>query len=303
MMWAQGKAHDEVCSSIDVEVLNAEKTTFVTPDGIKKEIARLGFKPVGQPVDHINTDAIESKLKKSEYLESVDCAVAANGHLVVRVKQIVPLMRVFDSNCDTPYYLNRYGKRMMATSHFHADVPIVQGAFTSKFPASRLLPLIEYAQGDSLLNSLITMVSVRDSNNIFIVPAIYGHVVNLGDLSNLNNKFDKLRAFYRCVLPSKGYEYYDTISVKWSYQIAATRKGWKPKEKIVMDSTDMTDETDLADIQGLNMAPAKPQPAAQPKPKAAAQPKAATQPKAAQPKATAQPKANPAPAQQPKKNI
>ncbi len=287
--WANHKSVLEPCTGIDVVIVNADSSTFVTPEGIRKDLERMGYKPVGLPVSRINTDDIEAKLTKSDYLENVDCAINSNNHLLIRVTQIVPVMRVHDSNTDTPYYINKNGKRMLSSLIYKADVPVVEGSFSKRFPATRMIPLVEYIQQDTLLRNLVTMVSVRDSNNIYIVPAISGHVVNLGNLDNLKSKFDKLLAFYRTVLPVKGYEYYDTISVKWNYQVTATRRNKRVIQKIEVDSTDLEGDIDLESLQG-SPSQAKPQaaatkPQATPKPQPAAAPK--PQAAAAKPQATA----------------
>jgi len=246
--WAAGKAQREVCTAIDVEVLNADSTSFVTPEGILSEMNRMGLKAVGLPVSKINTDFIENKLRESVYLESAECVIAANNHLIIRVKQIVPVLRVFDGN--SSYYMNSDGKRMVSSPNFIADVPVVQGKFTQAFPATRLLPLVEYINADPTLKELVTMISVRDSNNVFIIPAISGHVVNLGTPTNFESKFKRLTAFYKKVLPYKGYSYYDTISVKWNHQVVGTKRLKKVKEAYVPDSTDLQNDDDF-DLETL----------------------------------------------------
>lgn len=241
--WARGKASQTVCTQIDVEIINNDSSSFVTPEGVKAEMARLGLKAVGLPIDKINTQNMESKLRMSEYFENVECFVASNGHLVIRVEQIVPVLRVFESD-STSYYLNHNGKHLAAGANFFADVPVVSGNFNKRFPATRLLPLMEYIDSKDELKTLINMVTVRDSANILIVPNIDGHVVNLGTLDNYKSKLDKLLVFYREVLPHKGYNYYDTISLKWDYQVVATKSvKAPPKTPIVIDAEDLEGDT------------------------------------------------------------
>ena len=108
--------------------------------------------------------------------------------------------------------------------------------------------MIEYVEADSLLSSLVTMYTMRDSNNIFITPAIHGHVVNMGDCDNFEAKFRKLKLFYRKVMPAKGWENYDTISVKWNYQVVATRRQKAVKIEMTYDSAYDEPEPDLQTI-------------------------------------------------------
>ena len=246
IFWARGKAADEVCQRVEVTIDNADSTQFVTPQGVITELAKLGFKVVGKPMWQIDASRIEQALQRSEYLEKAECVKATGGVLMIRASQLVPVLRVFDG--DQSYYVNRFGKHMSATASYHADVPVVQGHFTLQYPATRLLPMIEYVEADSLLRSLVTMYTMRDSNNIFITPAIHGHVVNMGDCDNFEAKFRKLKLFYRKVMPAKGWENYDTISVKWNYQVVATRRQKAVKIEMTYDSAYDEPEPDLQTI-------------------------------------------------------
>ena len=222
ILWARGKSRGELCRRIDVQVVNADSTSFVTPEGVLSDLKGQGIKVVGKHMGDINASDIEEALRLSPYLENADCVKCQDGRLLIRVSQLVPVFRVFDG--EESYYVNRAGKRMAANAYYHCDVPVVQGHFTRAYPPTRLLPLIDYVEGDSLLRSLVTMYCVRDTNNIIIVPGFSGHVVNIGNADGFDNKFAKLKLFYSEVLPKRGWNTYDTISVKWNHQIVATRR-------------------------------------------------------------------------------
>ncbi len=222
ILWARGKSRGELCQRIDVQVVNADSTSFVTPEGVLSDLKGQGIKVVGKHMGDINASDIEEALRLSPYLENADCVKCQDGRLLIRVSQLVPVFRVFDG--EESYYVNRAGKRMAANAYYHCDVPVVQGHFTRAYPPTRLLPLIDYVEGDSLLHSLVTMYCVRDTNNIIIVPDFSGHVVNIGNADGFDNKFAKLKLFYSEVLPKRGWNTYDTISVKWNHQIVATRR-------------------------------------------------------------------------------
>ena len=247
-IWARSKSRGEVCTAVNVEVVNADSTSFVTPEGILSDLKSQGIKLEGKRMGDINASDVEDALRLSPYLENADIVKCQDGRLLIRVYQLVPVLRVFDG--DESYYVNRMGKRMAATSFYHCDVPVVQGHFTKKYPPTRLLPLIDYVEGDSLLRSLVTMYCVRDTNNIIIVPEFSGHVVNIGNATGFENKFAKLKLFYREVMPKKGWNTYDTISVKWNHQIVATRRV-KAVEQII--EYDPEDDEQAPDIETMTM--------------------------------------------------
>ena len=248
ILWAREKSRGELCTAVDVEVVNADSTSFVTPQGVLTDLKGQGIKIVGKHMGDINASDIEEALKVSPYLENADIVKCQNGKVLIRVSQLVPVMRVFDG--EDSYYLNKAGKRMAATTYYHCDVPVVQGHFTRKYPATRLLPLIDYVENDSLLHSLVTMFQVRDTNNIILVPNISGHVVNIGNADGFDNKFAKLKLFYREVLPKRGWNTYDTISVKWNHQIVATRR-IKAVEEVLPDHSE--DDEQAPDIETMTV--------------------------------------------------
>lgn len=236
--WSKHKSGGELCGDVVVEIANADSSTFVTPVGVKAQLAKLGINTVGLPMRDINTDKIELALERSEYIEHAECTKCPGGRLLVRATQIVPVLRVFDG--DRSYYINRTGKQVEATAAYHADVPVVEGHFTSRFPATRILPLVSTIDHDKELREIVSMYMLGDSNNIYLVPRVNGHIVNVGNLDNLDGKMDKLKLFYHKVLPTVGWMKYDTISLKWDYRVVATRRD--KSKKVAQDFNETYDE-------------------------------------------------------------
>lgn len=248
--WARNKGRDEVCTEVKVEIENSESATFVTPDYVIEELERKHIIVKGKPVWQINVEEIENVLAQSQYIESVDCMFVNGGCLKISVSQIVPIMRVFDG--DQSYYVNKQGKRMTAVANCNIDVPVVQGHFTSKFTPMHLLPLVQYVENDSALKALVTMYCIGDTNNIILVPSVKGHVINIGNCKNFESKFKKLKLFYNKVMPVKGWMYYDTISVKWDYQVVATRRDKIVEVKKVYDPEEDEQADDPGTMQVSN---------------------------------------------------
>lgn len=255
--WARNKSRDEVCTEVRVEVVNDDGTSFVTPAGVIEELERKHIILKGKPVWQINVENVEKAIAQSQYIENVECMFVNGGCLKIKVSQIMPVMRIFDG--DQSYYVNKDGKRMTAVATFNADVPVVEGHFTKAYSPLRLLPMIQYVESDSALKSLVTMYCVKDTNNIIIVPSVEGHVVNMGNCKGYESKFRKLKLFYNKVMPVKGWLYYDTISVKWDYQVVATRRD-KVVEVVQQydpEEDEIADNASTMKVTTTNNAPAR----------------------------------------------
>lgn len=236
VLWAHDKAGDEVCRRVEIQIVNQDSISFVNQRGIVEDLKNAHIKLEGLPMWHINSDKIENLLAQSQYLESADCVKGINGVFIIRVKQLVPVMRIFDGN--ESYYVNRNGKRMNASANYFSDVPVVKGHFTAAYSPVKLLPMIDYVEHDPVLSSLVTMYDFKGPQDVFIVPCFQGHVVNMGDIENFESKFQKLLLFYRNVMPVKGWETYDTISLKWNHQVVASRRGMQVQETMEYDPED-----------------------------------------------------------------
>ena len=120
------------------------------------------------------------------------------------------------------------------------------GKFDSVHSTARLLPLLDNLSKRPEFERIITMINATDSVNILLVPAVRGHIINLGTTDNINDKLDRLQTFYRKVLPVKGWNHYDTISLKWDGQIVATRRNGKLPDLSVKIIEELENEVDDA---------------------------------------------------------
>lgn len=217
------------CRVVSVHIVREENDAegsvmLLKPDGIIDEMRRQGLYPVGKPMSHIDLDAIEKRLGEKDFLEGAQCVIQDEGVLSIYVRQMVPVMRVFGSNGRSWYY-NKDGKHLEADVRFHVDVPIVHADFRdSTFTYADVLPLVQYVNEHKELHAFVTDIIAHGKNDIYIVPNVVGMVINFGGCDNIENKFAKLAMFYEKVLPVKGSEFYDTITVKWNHQVVANRR-------------------------------------------------------------------------------
>ena len=255
VLWSVARSGDAVCREVRVEISNRDSSTYVTAEGILAELKDNAMSLKGKPMRSIDTDSVERILEKSAYLEGVECLKRVEhgqGVVEIRVRQIVPVMRVFEDG--KSYYVNRDGKKMPASTTYHTDVPVVKGRFYATFTPQKMIPLIEYVERDSLLKALVSMYTFKDSTNIIVVPTISGHVVNIGDVNNYEAKFRKLLLFYQKVMPVKGWMTYDTVSGKSDYQVVATRRTKAVKEVIDWNEDDDEPAPDMEMLQDGSVA-------------------------------------------------
>lgn len=222
VVWGHQEAARHTCTGIEVEVTGKTMMDSVIKRGVLKELDKYPEPIKGVPLNLLNTHRIEQYLSGLSNFESVSCMVTSHGQLHVKVTPLVPVMRVFFA--DNSYYINKDGKHIASSPEFYTDVPVVSGRFTRDFQPKDVLPLLSFIKGDRMLRDLTNMIVAEGPNDLLIVPRIRGHVINFGDTTRLGEKRSALELFYKKVMPYKGWEEYDTISVKFRGQVVATRR-------------------------------------------------------------------------------
>lgn len=247
-VWAHGEADRHVCKGFNISIASTAMADSVTVNGVKEELARYPKKVKGVPVSAVNTLEVERFLSKFSNFENVECNLTTDGMLNVHILPMVPEIRVFDG--ESSYYINKDGKRIESKANFFVDVPVVRGRFTKTFLPKDVLPVSRFVQNDATLRELVGMLEAQDADNIILVPRIHGHVVNFGDTTRLGEKRRALLTFYRRVMPYKGWEHYDTISVKFRGQVVASRrdKGTAVHGPEYVEDVDMEEATLPADM-------------------------------------------------------
>ena len=242
-VWAHGEARKNACSGIDIEITQTNSVDSVTRRGVLAEISRYKGKIVGEQLSAIDTRKIEQYLKQHPQFEDVVCNFTTTGRLHMKVTPMIPELRVFDDSVS--YYINKDGKKMMSKSSFFVDVPVVSGKFNDNFSAADILPVTRFIATDPVLGPLVGMVHAEDEDNILLIPRIHGHVINFGDTTRLEEKKRALVAVYRKVMPYKGWNEYDTISVKFRGQVVATRRNKMREEtpNLNFEEPDMEEAT------------------------------------------------------------
>lgn len=225
-IWAMSEARKHTCKGVMISMDKKGLSDTITVKGVKDKLFHYPRRIVGAPVNTVNTLDIERYLMRLNNFEDVKCFISTNGFLNVTITPMIPEIRVFDGN--RSYYVNKNGKRIDSKADFFADVPVVSGRFNSRFRPEEVLPVVRFVKADPQLRDLISMFYAADKDNIILVPRITGHVINFGDTTRLPEKRRALLTAYRNIIPYKGWEEYDTISVKFKGQIVTTRRDKAP---------------------------------------------------------------------------
>lgn len=234
---------DDTFNGLTIDINDASGTGFVREGDIAQMVSILIGDIDTLRRKNLNTLEVERLLNSNNRVEGSKCRILSNGELVVSVDPLSPVARVFDR--EGSVYVNADGKRVPASPTYHIDVPVVTtNAKADSTIIRKLLPLLRAIKHNPRADALVSSLRIDDRGDIIIIPNIVGHVINFGDTSLIDNKLERLHTFYQKIMPVRGWDAFDTISIKWAGRVVATKRDKTVSGRLnLSDLADVVDET------------------------------------------------------------
>ena len=156
--------------------------------------------------------------------------------LKVKVHERVPVARVIAIGGNS-FYIDSSCQRLPLSNKLSARVPVFTG-----FPGDKgkmkatdrkllrdIRTISDYILNDPFWMAQIAQVDITKERNFEMIPTIGNHVIEFGNSSDHQKKFDRLYLFYKQVLSKSGMERYARINVQYDKQIIGVRNNFLTK--------------------------------------------------------------------------
>lgn len=223
----------QTCKKVLINITDEDEYQFLSKKEIYKAVTDNGAILIkGKKTENIDLLAIEKRLHKNPFVKKAQAYMDMKGQLKVEVSQRVPVIRIINPAREG-YYLDMDGKRMPLSSSFAAFVPLATPGYMElqvqekdsvlKIMDSSLFVLSQFMQKDSFARALTGQIIIEPNNEFTLIPRLGNFKIFLGDVSDLDDKFTRLKSFYKTSLPQAGWDSYNRISLKYKNQIIANR--------------------------------------------------------------------------------
>lgn len=222
-----------VCSSIQVKIDYESGVSFLTTDEITAKVNSLaGGQITGKPLSSLDFRAIEMGLQKDPFVQHARVYIDHARIVHAEITQKQPIIRIIN-NDGVGYYLSDMNERIPLSGKFTAHVPVAIGEVETRddlygdsIILSEIYGLAKYLQRDSLMNAMIDHAYVRSTGDLELYTKMGYHTIEFGRAdASMQEKFDKLKTFYRDGLTKVGWDHYSVINLKYKGQVIGVRKG------------------------------------------------------------------------------
>jgi len=222
------KYESRICSSINVDVDNQFENYFINESDIVDLITNGGDnRIVGESFDNLNLKEIENELLKTKFIHNAEVYKDLEGTLMISINQSRPIARLISKKMNDRYISNT-GEVLPLSKRYTARVLLIDGSYADDAnlynlneteTGRQLMELLQFIEKDSFWKAQIAQMTMDKKGNIKIYTQVSKQIVDYGKPVDVEEKFRKLKIFYKDILPTKGWNTYETVSVKFKDQI------------------------------------------------------------------------------------
>jgi cell division protein FtsQ len=170
--------------------------------------------------DSYSKDKLEKLVESHAGIKNVDVFSNQKGEIKIRVQQKKAIARVKSRTDD--YFLDEYGFEMLKPDNCTQQLIVFTGDISHN-DHNEIFSLINTINRSEFWSAQITQVHFED-DDVILIPRVGNQKIKVGNLRDIYEKLDKLYHFYKVVIPTKGWDFYKEINLKYNNQIVCTKK-------------------------------------------------------------------------------
>jgi cell division protein FtsQ len=228
--FAERQRGNMVCKDILVQLENVQENHFMSEADAMKMVENGQPQLRGKSFQEIDLKNIESKLIYNKHISKAELYSDLKGNLIVNVKLRRPIARLVQE--DGPdAYIAEDGTVMPVSESFASRVLIISGSFVRTMidkanlntfdEGKQIMAMIEFINNDTFWKAQASQLDINGKGKVFIIPQVTSQVVEFGLPINIEDKFRKLKIFYKKILPQMGWTKYSRVSLEFEGQVVA----------------------------------------------------------------------------------
>src|SRR5574344_3068083 len=227
----------ERCRAIHVTLLDSSLNKFVSKNEVVDIINSYNGNVIGKQNGKINLGNLENLLNMKSAVKESQVSLTRDGVLNIQIKQRKPIIRIETENGG--FYIDEDAFVFPLIEKYTSYVPIATGYIPISITPEKqtlkemdstdcirkLLKLGKFLADNPFWNAQIEQIYFQQNGDVAMYTRVGKQRIVFGDLDNIPQKFKKLYAFYKYVIPNAGWDKYSTVNLKFKKQIVCTLAG------------------------------------------------------------------------------
>lgn len=193
---------------------------FLTHAMVNKLLIQNDITVTNQAKSVLDLYSLENNVSKNPYVENAAVFLTIGGVLKSTIKQRTPIARIVSG--EDSYYVDKQGVKVPLSVNYSARVLLISGVENDE-DIQVVLPLISYILEDDFLRKEIVGIVKSDTDEYEFSVRSGNYKIDFGEMSTVEMKFNKLKAFYNTTYKDKTIQEYKTITLKYHNQVVCTK--------------------------------------------------------------------------------
>ena len=209
------------CKDIEINIRDNRLGT-ITGSEIAELLKSEELHPQGKQMDSVRCCDIENFIKTISLVK--ECQVYKTNDKTVKVDVICrePVLKVFDKNGDT-YYVDIDGCRIDNINK-PLLLPVASGEIDDSMIDNELQCIVKAIEKEPFWLAQIEQIYFNEKKEAIMIPRVGDHIVELGNIKQLDEKLKNLRKFYTNGLNTVGWNKYSKLNIKISNKVICTKR-------------------------------------------------------------------------------
>ncbi len=205
-------------SGIDIEFVG-DQNLYITQDAVNKLLIQKFGSLENVAKEKLALNTIEKAIEANKMVKNAQVFLTVNGKLASKIVQRRPIGRI---EGDSQFYLDEDGKKMPLSPSHSARVPIITGKITGE-SLQDAYTILNYINADEFLRKNVIGIHIKAEGRYQLRFRAEQFTVKLGGVENLNEKFNKFKAFYAKADKDENLDRYDIVSLEFNNQVVCTK--------------------------------------------------------------------------------
>jgi cell division protein FtsQ len=210
-----------ICESIVIDIDVTDDRYFVEREDVLNMFRSEGVEIIGKPLSAIDLELLEEVLYSNPFVESAQVYSTISGVLQMEITQKKPVIRILSQQLGN-FYLDEKGERLPLSKNYSSRVIVANGHIKNDMLGDLFL-LATFVNKNQFWKSQVQQIYVAWAQEIQLIPRVGRHKILLGDVSNLDEKFDNLLNFYKYGLNNVGWDKYKSVDLRFKDQVVCKK--------------------------------------------------------------------------------
>lgn len=203
---------------IEIEFMN-ENALFITQNSVNKLLIQNNDSVTSIGKETLVLNKMEESLLKNPMIKNAEVFVTIDGSLGVKIVQRKPIARVLGS---PDFYIDEEGTKMPLSLVYSARVPIIIGNLNSDFDG--VTKLLLKINEDDFMRECVIGLQIKPDESVNLRIRKNDFKVLFGKPIDIDNKFQKFKAFYKLTKQDSLLSSYSLVNLKFNSQVVATKR-------------------------------------------------------------------------------